>query len=223
MGEQIPEGAPFRPVPAVLSEIDAGDHDLRVISEQPVSLCGCLLRAPAHVHAPRLGDDAVGAPVGASVLNLENGTHAAVSSDFEFWVGPRSGNDFCHGTSQCAAFDVPEGIVPWIPPFSELRSRVQEFSDVIRIRQQVFVLGHDDEIRRGHRRVLSGYERGYKPRRAAREDEDGLRCLAAQPDKGVSRVAFSAGGDGAAVNKDDIGPGGIRALAPAPGRPCLTH
>ena len=48
------------------------------------------------------------------------------------------------------------------------------------------MLGHDDEIRRGHRRVLSGYERGYKPRRAAREDEDGLRCLAAQPDKGVS-------------------------------------
>ena len=58
--------------------------------------------------------------------------------------------------------------------------------------------------------MLPGYEGGHEPRRTACEDEEGLRRLAAQPDKGVPRVALAAGSDGAAVDEDDVGPGGIR-------------
>ena len=194
--EQAPEITEISVVPAILAQIDAGDHDLGMSGQQQAPGLGDdVFRRAAQAAAAGEGHDAVGAAVLAAVLHLEHGAGAPEAADGKGRVGRglrfscRSLGFFRPGPGQ----------------------------------QQALVALGQDEVRLHAVLVAVPAKILEQAGRTTGQDQAGSGGRTAQTEHGIAGIALPSGRDGATVDADHVRLGGVVAFHAATGLPGLAQ
>ena len=230
--QKIPEVPQMIIATAILSKIDAGNHDFNMSGfKQSPGFGNNIFKRAAVGATARQGDDTVGATVGTAVLYLEHGTRTLEGGNGKWRKCLRLGRpavrvhrDGGRICNRCGGLGIRWRGGGTRRAFRMRRQAVQpdRRGSPRPLQQDIFMLLRDKKVRGRPCRAGARLVIGKQARRTTRKNEAGLRCFAPQTKNGIAGVSLTLGCDGATVDADNVSPGRGGAFHAAKFLPCLT-